>query len=214
MIKLVAAVLMVIDHIGLVFFPNVIYWRLIGRLSMPLFAYGIARGYGHSRENKTLNRYLFNMSVFAVISQIPYYLVAGRGTNIGFTWAFSLLLLSILDRTEKSRPRAILACLVVLAAAFLLDVDYGIYGVLMPLAMRERQDRSRTFLHTVILWALYVLLHGAAGLIQVAACAAVPLLTLLEPIDGKIRLPRRFFYVFYPAHLLILVAIRYITQSF
>lgn len=120
MIKLVAAVLMAIDHIGLVFFPNSIYWRLIGRLSMPLFAYSIARGYRHSRENKTLNRYLFNMFVFAVISQIPYYLVAGEGTNIGFTWAFSLLLLMNLDRAEKSRPRAILACLAVLAAALVI----------------------------------------------------------------------------------------------
>lgn len=202
MIKLVAAVLMAIDHIGLVFFPNVIYWRLIGRLSMPLFAYSIARGYGHSRENGTLNKYLLNMTAFAVISQIPYYLVAGKGTNIGFTWFFSLLLLIILDGAEISRFRAILACLVVLTAAFLLDVDYGVYGVFMPLAMRHKWDRA--FLYTVILWALYILLHGAAGLTQSFSCAAVPLLALLEPIDGKIRLPRRFFYIFYPAHLLAL----------
>ena len=45
MIKLFALITMVIDHIGLVFFPNVIIFRIIGRLSMPLFAYCVARGY-------------------------------------------------------------------------------------------------------------------------------------------------------------------------
>ena len=43
-IQFIAALTMLIDHIGMVFFPSVIGFRAIGRLSFPLFAFGIAEG--------------------------------------------------------------------------------------------------------------------------------------------------------------------------
>ena len=208
MIKLIAAVCMVIDHIGYIFYPDMLIWRLIGRLSMPLFAYGITKGYDHSQRKGTLHRYLKNLVLFTAVSQIPFYLMMGEGWNIGLTWVFSLLLLMILERTDISRPRAVSECVGVLAAAYLLDVDYGIYGVLMPLALRQRRN-DRKFLYMVILWALYVMMNGAGGLIQVVSCLCIPLLAIIEPLDGKIYLPRRFFYMFYPVHILVLLLIHH-----
>ena len=41
-IQMIAALTMLIDHIGMVFFPSAIGFRAIGRLSFPLFAFGIA----------------------------------------------------------------------------------------------------------------------------------------------------------------------------
>lgn len=206
MIKLIAAVFMVADHIGYIFFPDILMWRLIGRLSMPLFAYGIAKGYGYSRQKGTLHRYLKNLVLFTTVSQIPFYLMAGKGWNIGLTWVFSLLLLIILDRTDMSRPRTIVECVGVLAAAYVFDVDYGTYGVLMPLVMRQQRN-DRKFLYMTALWAAYVAINGVGGLIQVLSCICVPLLAVMEPWDGKIYLPRRFFYIFYPTHILILLLI-------
>ena len=43
-IKLIACLLMAIDHIGYHLFPNIVILRIIGRLSMPLFAFLIAEG--------------------------------------------------------------------------------------------------------------------------------------------------------------------------
>ena len=43
-IQFIAALTMLIDHIGMVFFPSAIGFRAIGRLSFPLFAFGIAEG--------------------------------------------------------------------------------------------------------------------------------------------------------------------------
>ena len=37
-LKLIAAASMLIDHMGLMFFPEVILFRALGRLAMPLFA--------------------------------------------------------------------------------------------------------------------------------------------------------------------------------
>ena len=35
---------MTLDHIGIIFFPNIIFFRIIGRMSFPLFAYCTASG--------------------------------------------------------------------------------------------------------------------------------------------------------------------------
>ena len=77
MIKVVAAALMVIDHIGYIFFPDMLIWRLIGRLSMPLFAYGIAKGYEYSRQKGTLWKYFWKLILFSAVSQFPFFLMAG-----------------------------------------------------------------------------------------------------------------------------------------
>jgi hypothetical protein len=45
MLKIIAFSTMAIDHIGAIFFPELLFLRIIGRLAMPLFAFGIAEGY-------------------------------------------------------------------------------------------------------------------------------------------------------------------------
>ena len=49
-IKLLAAVLMVIDHIGAIFFPQIVWLRCVGRISFPLFAYMLAVGCKYTRN--------------------------------------------------------------------------------------------------------------------------------------------------------------------
>lgn len=207
MIKLIAAVCMVVDHIGYIFFPEQLFWRLIGRISMPLFAYSIARGYEYSRQKNSMPRYIKRMVVFTAVSQVPYYLMAGDGWNIGLTWLFSLLLLFSIDCEDRSRFVKGIEIIAILAAASLVNIDYGVYGVLMPLAMRQRKYYNM-FLSVVVLWAFYTLMNGIAGLIQIASCAAVPILYAIVPQDSRIRLPKYFYYVFYPAHILILVMLK------
>ena len=44
-LKSIAALIMVIDHIGYMFFPKVIWIRKVGRLSFPIFAFCVAEGF-------------------------------------------------------------------------------------------------------------------------------------------------------------------------
>ena len=69
-IQWVAALTMLIDHIGAVFFPTVIGFRAIGRLSFPLFAFGIAQGVTYTSD---FRKYFIRILIAAVISQ-PVYL--------------------------------------------------------------------------------------------------------------------------------------------
>ena len=73
-VKLLAAVLMVVDHIGMVFFPDVIWLRAIGRISLPLFAYMFAEGCRYTKNK--FNHLVLLLSV-AVICQIAIFLATG-----------------------------------------------------------------------------------------------------------------------------------------
>ena len=42
LIQVVAIVTMVIDHVGAIFFPGLMFLRVIGRIAFPLFCWGIA----------------------------------------------------------------------------------------------------------------------------------------------------------------------------
>ena len=42
-IKFIAAFTMLVDHVGYMFFDELV-WRIIGRIAMPLFAFAIAEG--------------------------------------------------------------------------------------------------------------------------------------------------------------------------
>ena len=44
------AIGMFFDHLGLLFFPDVLWFRMIGRLSMPLFAFAIAEGCRYTKK--------------------------------------------------------------------------------------------------------------------------------------------------------------------
>ena len=51
-IKILAAALMVVDHLGVFFFHDYDILRIIGRVSFPLFAFLIVNGYKYTKDVK------------------------------------------------------------------------------------------------------------------------------------------------------------------
>ena len=90
-LKNIALVSMVIDHaaVGLIEQSELASgaaWslcgtamRLVGRVAFPLFAFMIAEGAAHTRDRR---RYALRLLLLAVISEVPFDLVAGG------TWLF------------------------------------------------------------------------------------------------------------------------------
>ena len=83
MIKLIALITMLIDHVSRAFLLNslsrsVVYVgflaNLIGRFAMPFFAFCIARSFDHYSKNGNVKKYFRNIAVFALISQYPFWL--------------------------------------------------------------------------------------------------------------------------------------------
>ena len=109
MIKWLAVLLMIVDHIGyflgfLMPEPVVIGLRLIGRLSFPIFAYAIALGF---LRTKNRTRYFLRMFLFACITQAmlavtAYFTHTGTFTNVMFTFSLAILMMAAAEFLEKT----------------------------------------------------------------------------------------------------------------
>lgn len=226
MIKLIAALTMLTDHIGLVLFPDVLMLRLVGRLSMPLFAYVLARGYEHCRMKRGYLRYILRLVLFAAVSQFPFRFMVGdaRTLNVGFTWLFALSVLALYDRERHREPdfvspaAAMGAVFLAFVAAGVVWTDYGVYGILLPVAFHyglvRHKDYYRTLALFAALWGVYTVIFGGSVL-NIAGASALPLIALMERrgADNRVRLPKYFYYAFYPAHISILLVIQYFMKG-
>jgi len=120
-IQFIAALTMLIDHIGMVFFPSVIGFRAIGRLSFPLFAFGIAEGV---RYTHCFWRYFGRILLTAVLSQPIYMLLFGitQGNPL-FMLAWGAAALYFFRQGKKA------VAAVLLIGSYFADMSYGWYGV-------------------------------------------------------------------------------------
>lgn len=225
-LKGMAAVLMLTDHVGAILLPQVLILRCIGRLAFPVFAFFIAEGYAHTRS---FGRYLLRMAIWAAVSEIPFnlefghFFVPGR-QNVLWTFCLALLTLRGLEELRRETGGArYLGCGAALAAGFaageLLRVDYGGWGVLSValfyLCRQGRYARPGLLLGMLVLNGLCIgsmktAVFGVQVPIQIFAVAALPLLWLYNGRPGA-KGWRWAFYVFYPAHLLVLEGIRALT---
>lgn len=207
MLKLIALITMVIDHVGYLFFPDQEWMRAVGRLTMPIFAYAIARGFYYTSNR---NRYLLRVAILAVVSQLPFMLLFHQQQHIDIwgwsfwvpilnmvvPWTLALLLLRI-------RPLYLAPAVVGL---LYVPMDYTSLVILLPVAFyhfwfRERRPVLATLTTVAVLSAIALLSFPT----QWWALLALPLIYFLERYDGKIRLNRWLFYCFYPGHMLLLL---------
>ena len=141
--KIIACVLMLVDHVGLMFFSTVGIYRIIGRLAFPLFAFFIAEG-SHYTKHK-LKRFLLIFGMGLAYLGVYWFLTDMIYASVFLTFTFSIILIELCDRVKKSlfgdRNYILTSLYSVLLAAsavgiyFLfktVDFDYGFFGMLLP----------------------------------------------------------------------------------
>lgn len=225
-LKGIAAALMLTDHVGAILLPEVPVLRCVGRLAFPIFAFFVAEGYAHTRD---FGRYFRRLAILAVVSEIPFNLENGAvfdltRQNVLFTFCLALLTLRGLEALGRERGFGRWAgCGLVLAAGFaageLLRTDYGGWGVVTVALLQLCRDGKYAKLWLLLAMAavnglgmgsLTMPVFGGEMPIQIFAVAALPVIWLYNGQAGPKGL-RRAFYVFYPAHLLVLEGIRTLT---
>jgi len=202
-LKLVAMLSMVVDHVGLVFFPQVVALRIVGRIAFPIFASGIADGY---RYTSNLKMYLYRLLFFGAISQIPFMIMAGKyELNILFSFVLSLLFIFALDKKKYWLGISVLLFI------FFIKCDYGFYGIAMVSLFYFL--RAKKLLLTISLAAISLFFYKIynQSLILFSFLGFLPAIYFPNKII-KVTLPRHFFYWFYPIHLIILIFIKYIIN--
>lgn len=208
-LKVIGMISMVADHVGVQFFsdqPGLLYYglRIFGRLAFPIFAYLLALGFQRTRDRK---KYAMRLGIFALITQIPFQIFAGH-LNVLFTFLLGLLFLTAYERQE---PLGMIAA--ILAAEF-LRTDYAGYGLLIILIFyRFGKDKQKSFLYLFGLTALYGTLSVLSlghfewvVMIQLACVMALPV--IWHEFQWQVQLPKWTGYVFYPAHIAILLGIQ------
>jgi hypothetical protein len=235
-LKIIACLLMLIDHLGAALFPELIILRFIGRLSFPIFAYLIAIGYS---KTNSFSKYLNRLLIFAFISQIPFSLAFGGSVsinnfsdflgfvvgspsphlNIFFTLTFGLLAIHIWDK-EESKLAKIIVVVSLGMAAKAFHTDYGMYGVAMMLAFYIFRDSK---IKTIISQASVYILFDASEVLSYInrfpgvtikikwfnqALSLLALIFIFSYNGEKGKDLKYLFYAFYPVHLLIIGLIK------
>lgn len=204
MLKLIACVSMLIDHVGYSFFPQNIILRIIGRIAFPIYCFLLAEGAHYTRDPM---KYGLRLALFALISEIPFDLcVFGRisweGQNVMLTLLLGFLAIQAMKRFSGS---ARLLALIPLVAAELLRTDYGAMGVLMVMVFSMTREFVETLWNQALrLFLLNLWQVGRYPIQLFATLAAVPISLYSGKKSTRSKALQWAFYLFYPAHLLIL----------
>lgn len=156
-LKIIALITMFCDHFGDAYLGHFSFLNLIGRLAFPIFAFQISEGYMHTRNIK---KYFLRLSVFALISQIPFSLFSHKflhssilSLNVFFTLLLGLLAIYLFDfivKTFKEKSNnfkfaqkysqaysfinvffGFIIVIILAYVAELINADYGFWGVIV-----------------------------------------------------------------------------------
>ncbi len=213
-LKIIAAVSMVIDHIGVMFFPQVAAFRILGRLAFPIFSYCIYEGYRYT-HNKL--KYFLQILALGLLCMVGYYVFADEVYgNVLITFSLSIVVLFAVDffkyNLTKNKWFRLLGCAAVLAAVLgaygvteWFYVDYGLYGVLLPAfaALPDDGEKGKNNLSLIGFSIGLAVLAIELREHQWASLFALPLLVAYSGNRGKHNM-KSFFYWFYPVHLAVI----------
>lgn len=201
-LKCIAIVSMALDHTGAVLYPSQIWLRCLGRIAFPIFCFLIVEGFFHTHD---VRRYMGRLGIFALISEIPYDL-AFRGVplecahqNVFFTLLIGIGMMVLLERNREWPVKAVIL-LLAMWLAVLIRSDYNFRGVLLIFVFYIFHESRWLAVTAGGLWNFLY-----QGVIQKYGVLSVLPLALYNGERG--RKMKYFFYIFYPAHLLLLYGI-------
>ncbi|MBE6000342.1 MAG: hypothetical protein E7239_02915 [Sarcina sp.] len=200
-----------LDHIG----------RMIGRQAFPIFCFFLVVGF---RKTHSRAGYLARLLIFSALSQFPFQKCIFPGTDVFHasvmvTLTLGMLLIWVIDSADKAflpheedrsrdNPLGILIFLAISAGAVFgfcrlavfLHSDYSYGGVILILLMYLL--RKYRILSLFISW-MWLSWYNRFEMY------AAPAFFLLACYNGKRgRQNKYFYYVFYPAHLLLIWLVR------
>ena len=201
---------MVLDHVYVSLYPDLLLLHIIGRLAFPLFAYLVVLGIESTEKPR---KYMLTLLAFALISQVPYFLAFEiqpfERLNILFTLFLSAVTIYFYN---KKNPLAFIPLLL----SIIIPTEGTYYVVLMVVGMKLLKVTPKLGIIALIALNLQFLLIPD---VQILSLFAVPLIFLhikgwlkkeiLIPENSlSYSLRKYLFYLFYPLHLALLFLIK------
>lgn len=225
LLKLIAVIAMVIDHIAWSFIPfgsiagQIMH--VIGRLTAPIMCFMVAEGYYKTRNVK---KYAQRLGIFALISHFPYtFFETGKFEIIHQTSIMFPLFLGVVALIVRDSPKyetAVKNMIILLICLVSMIGNWGCIAVMWIVIFAGRNYSRKTQMQyfcvlTAVMIVLNIILNAVNGcwynnLFELGAFLAVPLLMKYNGIRRGGKAYKWFFYIFYPAHLLVLAILRYV----
>ena len=211
MLKIAAIVTMATDHVGNILYPDLLFLQMIGRLSLPIFAYLIVLGV---ESTKNPRKYIITLLSFALISQLPYFLAFNIQPFERLNILFSLFLSAVTIYFYNKKD---LLAFVPLLLSIILPTEGSYYVVLTAVGMKLLKENPK--LGSLVLFALniqFLLVSSDINTqIQILSLLAVPLILLhaknwlkkeklIAENSFAYSIRKYAFYLFYPLHLALL----------
>lgn len=226
-----AMAVMLLDHAYAIGLANANWMTCVGRLAFPIFSFMLVEGYFHTRS---LRRYALRLLVAAIVSEIPFNLVAGGywlypfHQNVMWTLLMSLgaIHLNELARRQGNIFLRIAAAAFTIVGGFIVGtlfmVDYYGVGILMVLLFyflrgggwlrRLGQLAGMVYLNCVMLggYVMHLSFFGATVSLPrqgLAVLALIPIWLYRGRQGYRAKWLQTLYYAFYPLHLALLALI-------
>lgn len=210
LLKLLAIASMTIDHIGHFLFPGVAWFRIVGRIAAPIFAYLIVMGL---KNTKSLSQYIGRLLILAVVSQVVFCLTTEQTT---FNIIFNFLGIIVLTKGP------IWLKILLIPLYLLVDIEAGWMILAIGAIYYYCQDRYLQPFLVLMAVATYCFIKVSSGqssvfyLIQLAAGLSGFVILAVNSASNWLKKskflmrfwPRYLFYAYYPLNWLILCLIK------
>lgn len=147
-LKLIAVISMLIDHTGILLRDHArigrdlyILMRTLGRFAFPIYAFLLAEGFRHLRDDpQRIRKHLLLLFALTAVSEIPFdFLDHGviryaSGQSVMFTLTIAFLGLWLSDLYRKRPLLRGGIWLLAMASSYFIYTDYGSAGVLLVFA--------------------------------------------------------------------------------
>lgn len=202
MLQYMAMFTMLVDHVGVIFFPEVESLRIIGRIAFPLYCWFVVQGY---RNTSSLRKYVRRLLLIAFLAQIPYTLaLQAWELNVIFTLTLALICLYVLDLKIEELFKFWFVVLVSLLS-IAIPMDYGLYGILLVIIYRY-YDGWRMAGYHLFLNSFFFLVYGFGYWIQFFSLLGT-LMIIYRRMFISLPSNKWIYRSFYPAHLVLLYII-------
>ena len=183
---------------------------ILGRIAFPIFAFMVVEGFF---KTKSQWKYLRNLLIFAVISEIPYDMFQSAefvntwSQNILWGLALGLFTIMVIDKLKekiKKRPLWIFVSLLIVAlsslGSMLISSDYEYYAIIIIYLYYIFYDKR-------------LVASGIGYLVIIKEIYAILGFTTVLLYNGEKGKQNKIFnYLFYPVHLLISGTIRMVFK--
>lgn len=230
MLRTIAVVLMLSDHIWATAMSFGNWMTYIGRMAFPIFAFQIAEGFVHTSNFK---KYAMRLLGFALVTEIPFNLFYSSRwfnpyhQNVLFTLLLGLLAIYVIDNAKKNKSVKNIALsaiwlLLICVGATLGFVDYGFLGMLTVVMFYILRDFPFAWLAQLVAMVLIniVFFEGLVVPVELlgktfeiptqgfAVFSLVPIWLYGGKKGKSSKIMQYGFYAFYPVHMLILYLIK------